>query len=234
MRLLIPKTINYIWLGGKPMHPLMIEWRRKWTTLHPGWEVKIWSEPPGQPTTLTCQHETLDSSFPGLLRNSCHLSQRSNIWRYELIEHFGGLYLDTDFEPIKCLEPLMDELETFAGRCHVVGYPDEAIQGSLPACPGLIGCIPHHPWMKDLIENMPGQNPRISRSLGAGYFAEITSKHPEVHLVEPDVFYSQRWEQPAHYKTPTPDSAYAVHRWSSKWFHESFKPICSEDDVLPT
>jgi mannosyltransferase OCH1-like enzyme len=184
--------------------------------------VKIWSEIPDQPTTLACWHENLNSSSPELLRNSCHLSQKSNIWRYELLEHFGGLYLDTDFEPIRCLEPLMNGLETFAGRCHVVDSPDTMIEGSLPACPGLIGCIPHHPWLKDLVENMATQDPRISRSLGASYFAEITSRHPEVHLVEPDVFYSQRWEQPAHYKPPIPDSAYAVHRWSSKWFPGGF------------
>ena len=225
MNLIIPKTIHYIWLGRKPMHPLMLQWQGKWKTLHPGWDAKVWSEAPGQTESLIYKDEILDSSFPELLRRCCHLSQKSNIWRYELLHRFGGLYLDTDFEPIKCVEPLMDGLETFAGRCHVINSPDETIGCSLPTCPGLIGCIPRHPWMRDLIENMPKQDPEISRSLGAGYFAEVTSRHPEVHLVEPDVFYSQRWEQPAHYKPPLPVTAYAVHRWASKWFPEGFKPL---------
>ena len=161
MRLLIPKTINYIWLGGKPMHPLMIEWRRKWTTLHPGWEVKIWSEPPEQPTALACRRETLDSSFPGLLQDSCHLSQRTNIWRYELLHRLGGLYLDADFEPIKTLDPLIDGLEAFAGRCHSVNSTDTQIGCSI------IGCIPGHAWMRDLIDNLKNRDPRISRSMGS-------------------------------------------------------------------
>jgi Mannosyltransferase OCH1 and related enzymes len=221
MSILIPKTIHYIWLGGKPMHPLMLQWQRGWRDLHPEWDMKIWSESPGQTESLACKNENLNSSFPGLLRRCCHLSQRSNIWRYELIDRFGGLYLDTDFEPIKCVEPLMDGLEAFAGKCHVVNSPSTRI-----GC-ALIGCIPHHPWTKDLIKNMPNQDPGTSMSLGSSYFAEITSKHPEVHLFEVDLFYSQRSEQPGHYKPPVPPTAYAVHRWSNKWFPNGFKPLTS-------
>ena len=210
MSILIPKVIHYIWLGEKPMHPLMIQWRQRWKSLHPEWKMKIWSESPGQPASLACQHETLNSSFPGLLRDSCHLSQRSNIWRYELLHRLGGLYLDTDFEPLKCIEPLVDGLEAFAGRCHVANSRDTAI-----GC-AMIGCIPRHPWTRDLIDNMATRDPGISMSLGSKYFTEITSRHPEVHLFESDTFYSQRCEQPGHYKSPIPAAACAVHRWSSK------------------
>jgi inositol phosphorylceramide mannosyltransferase catalytic subunit len=223
MNILIPKTIHYIWLGGKPMHPLMVQWRQEWESLHPGWEVKIWSETPGRPASLTSWHETLDSSFPELLRDSCHLSQKSNIWRYELLHRLGGLYLDTDFEPLKCIEPLIVGLKAFAGKCHVANSPNMTI-----GCGGMFGCVSRDPWTKDLIENMPSRDPGISMSLGASYFNEITSRHPEVHLFEPDVFYSQRCEQPGHYKSPIPTAAYAVHRWSSKWFPDGFKPLTTE------
>ena len=222
MSILIPKVIHYIWLGGKPMHPLMVQWRRKWESLHPDWEVKIGSETPGRTASLTWRHETLDSSFPGLLRDSCHLSQRSNVWRYELIHQLGGLYLDTDFEPLRCIEPLVDGLEAFAGRCHVANSPDTAI-----GC-AIFGCIPRHPWTGDLIRNMPSRDPGISMSLGSSYFNEITSRHPEVRLFDPDVFYSQRCEQPGHYKPPIPSTACAIHRWSSKWFPDGFKRVTPE------
>ena len=35
--MLVPKVIHYIWLGSKPMHPLMVAWRKKWAELHPTW-----------------------------------------------------------------------------------------------------------------------------------------------------------------------------------------------------
>ena len=225
MSLIIPRTINYIWLGRKPMHPLMVLWREKWESLHPEWEVKIWKEDPGPTTSLACLDEHLTSSFPDLLQSCCHLSQRSNIWRYELLHQLGGLYLDTDFEPLKCLDPLIDGLEAFAGRSYVMNSPDTKIGDTISVGAGIIGCLPHHDWTRDLICNLATRDPRISRSMGSDYFGKITLRHPEVHLFDPDVFYSQRWEQPAHYKPPIPASAYAVHRWSSKWFPEGFKSL---------
>ena len=57
------------------------------------------------------------------------------------------------------------------------------------------------------------------------YFHEITMKHPEVRLFEPDVFYSHRYDHPTHYKPPMPAGAYAVHHWSSKWYRDSFKQL---------
>ena len=219
--ILIPKTIHYIWLGGKPMPPLMCQWREKWGTLHPDWKIRIWSEAPDHIERLVCNSRMLASQYPFLLRRCCHLSQRSNIWRYELIERFGGLYLDTDFEPVRNIEDLIDSREAFAGKSTVT-YPEGT---KIEAACSLIGCIPHHPWTRDLVECVKTRDPAVSRSLGFSYFHEITSRHPEVALFEPDVFYSQRWEQPGRYKPPLSKDAYAVHRWSSKWFPDGFKPL---------
>ena len=203
------------------MPPLMILWRERWASLHPGWKMKIWSERPGDPSSLSCNQEILVSSLPELLQKCCHLSQKSNIWRYEIIERLGGLYLDTDFEPFRCIEELINSEEAFAGKSTVT-YPEGT---AIEAACSLIGSIPHHPWTQDLVKNIPTRDPSVSRSLGFKYFHEITLKHPEVTLFEPDVFYSQKWEDLGHYKPPIPDNAYAVHRWSSKWFPNGFKPL---------
>jgi mannosyltransferase OCH1-like enzyme len=222
MPILIPKTINYIWLGQKPMHPLMTKWREGWGSLHPGWDIKTWTESRSAPTRLTNgDGDMIDCIFPSLLDRCCNLSQKSNIWRYLILERLGGLYLDTDFEPLRNIEDLINDEEAFAGRSH--GTPP-ATMPALPT-PGLIGCTPHHPWLQDLVSDIPTRDPAISRSLGFSYFHEITERHPGVTLFEPDVFYSQHWEQPGHYKSPIPATAHAVHRWSSKWFPDSFRPL---------
>ena len=116
--MLIPKIIHYIWLGNKPMHPLMIQWRLKWASLHPTWKVKVWHEVGGLPNTqLACEDEILECRHPGYLRKCPTLAKRSDVWRYDLLEQQGGIYLDTDFEPLKCIEPLVNELKAFAGKC---------------------------------------------------------------------------------------------------------------------
>ena len=203
------------------MHPLMSLWREGWSSLHPNWTMKLWSECRGQVTALECNGEILDSSFPTQLQGSCNLSQRTNIWRYELLERFGGLYLDTDFEPVKNIEPIIESSESFAGL-GLSFYPGET---QIRANCALIGCTPHHPWMQDLVENIKTRDPSILLSLGVAYFHEITMKHPEGRLFEPDVFYSHRYDHPTHYKPPMPAGAYAVHHWSSKWYRDSFKQL---------
>ena len=205
------------------MPTLICQWKTKWGHLHPGWSMKTWCEIPEQMNTLSCGNDVMNSSFPSLLQRCCHLSQRSNIWRYEIIEHWGGLYLDTDFEPIRNIEPLIESRKAFAGLAHTF-YPMPKGTQIEAAC-ALIGCTPHHPWTKDLVANIKTRDPSVSLSLGVNYFNEITSRHPEVNLFEPEVFYSHRYDVPSQYKPPVPSSAYAVHHWSSKWWPDSFKPV---------
>jgi mannosyltransferase OCH1-like enzyme len=219
----IPKVIHYIWLGQKPMHPLMIEWREGWRRLHPSWAIQMWTE--GKSIDeLVSGHLILRSQYAEKLQRCCHLSQRSNIWRYELLAQLGGLYLDADFEPLRSIDTLTNGMTSFAGQCltnTTAGIINEI------GC-ALIGCVPHHPWLEDLVTNIKTRDPTISTSLGVPYFTEITAQHTEVNLFPPDVFYSCRWDEPGKYKPAIPPIAHAVHRWSSKWFPQGFAKISHE------
>lgn len=226
--MLIPKTIHYIWLGREPMPPLMNEWRERWAFLHPSWEIKIWNETDrlDQLTdgngTIKCQHSTYLSKCPTL-------SKRSDVWRYNLLEQLGGLYLDTDFEPIKCIEEITFDKKAFAGKCQIKhSWTQEKPEGKIKTEVGcaLIGTTPHHPWMKELVDNIESCDPVEQLSLAFPYLTKITKHHPEVHLFESDVFYPIRWDQlreNSQYKQPVPKSTYAVHQWSSNWFPNGLK-----------
>jgi mannosyltransferase OCH1-like enzyme len=217
----IPKIIHYIWLGERPMHPLMDQWREGWGRLHPGWDIKIWTG--GRDIgELVTGSQVAKSRYPHLLKRCCHLSQRSNIWRYEIIEQFGGLYLDTDFEPIKCIESIIEDKSAFAGKAYTC-HGETGIQ--IQTGCALIGSTPHHPWLREMVFSIEGQDPSARGSLGVGYFTQITSRHPEVHLFEPDIFYSTRNDDQGRYKPPVPHAAYAVHRWSNNWFPNGFAPL---------
>lgn len=220
--MLIPKTIHYVWLGRKPMHPLMDQWREGWARLHPNWDIKIWTEGTDD-SELTNGSQTMRSLHPHMLEKCCHLSQRSNIWRYEIVEQFGGLYLDTDFEPSRNVEPLIEDKAVFAGKYHWIESSKQVMKASC----ALIGSVPHHPWLKDLVMNLEIKNPKQHGSLGNSYFTSITSQHPEVFLFEPHIFYPVRWDETDRYASPIPKTAYAVHRWSSRWFRQGFAPLAT-------
>ena len=218
----IPKIFHQIWLGDHPMHPLMVDWRRRWVDLHPGWRFDFWREghrpeghrPEGSaPATLTCDHAEIESSRPELLARACHQAQRANIWRYEIVARFGGVYVDTDIEPIRPLDDLLGGLEAFAVRRappprkpspwehaipprtfrspwgHVLTLP--ALQPPRPAPPSsppvyenaMFGAAPGHPWTKELLANLHTCDPAASLSMGVDYLTPATLRHPEVAVL---------------------------------------------------
>ena len=135
-----------------------------------------------------------------MLEKCCHLSQRSNIWRYEIIEQFGGLYLDTDFEPSRNIEPIIEDKSAFAGGIPLIKDTRESEKASC----ALIGSVPHHPWLRDMVMHLETKNPRHTAASGYGYFTSITSQHPEVFLFEPHIFYPVPGTRQISYASPIP------------------------------
>jgi mannosyltransferase OCH1-like enzyme len=232
--ILIPKTLHYVWLGRGQMHPLMLGWREKWAALHPGWEVKIWAEVEDLPPhLLACGDSLVECRHPSYLVSCPTHAKRSDVWRYEILEQLGGVYLDTDMEPVKCIEPLLDGAECFAGLCLTSyrwkdGAPGAA--ASVEVGCSIMGARAHHPWLRELVALTPGQDPQAQISLAFPFVTEVTGRHPEVRLLAPETFYPQTWDR--YVKggyAPLKDEAlsentHAVHRWSSTWFAEGLTP----------
>jgi mannosyltransferase OCH1-like enzyme len=226
--MLIPRILHYVWLGREPMHPLMVEWQARWASLHPNWTIKMWREVDGLPMhLLKSDDEIVECRCPDYLARCPTYAKRSDVWRYEILEQQGGVYLDTDFEPVKNIEPLLAGVSAFAGLCKTVydwSTSDPAGKSKIEVACSIMGAEPHHPWLRELVRHVPEQDPGAQLSLAFPYLTEITSRHPDVALLEPNVFYPVSWD---HYarggrrslkKEALPACTYAVHRWSSCWF----------------
>lgn len=143
------------------------------------------------------------------------------------MEQEGGVYLDADFEPVKCVEPLIYGESAFAGLCNTrYGRTDADPVGRVEVEVGcaIMGASPHHPWAQDLVSGVPQQDAEDQLSLAFPYVTRVTAEHPEVRLFSPEIFYSVPWDEYAFggmrslRMEPAPEEAYAVHRWSSNWF----------------
>jgi mannosyltransferase OCH1-like enzyme len=225
---MIPKVFHYVWLGDAPMHPLMVQWREAWGELHPGWTVKVWRERGDLPShALACYDEVVECRYPAYLASCPTYAKRSDVWRYDLLEQHGGVYLDADVEPVKCVEALIGGESAFAGLCNTrYGWTDDDPVGRVVVEVGcsIMGAAPHHPWLQDLVLHVPEQDPVEQLALAFPYLTRVTARHPEVRLYPPETFYSVPWD---HYalggkrslrREAAPEAAYAVHRWSSNWF----------------
>jgi mannosyltransferase OCH1-like enzyme len=137
----IPKIIHHIWLGS-PL-PARCKWFiETWKKHHPDWTFILWDDARVAQLGLINLRPYVAATNWG---------EKSDIVRYEILYHFGGLYVDTDFE---CLQPF-DELHHCCDF-YVGAYPD-AGGGSCYVFNGLIGSAPGHPVLRRCIEGIQQQ-----------------------------------------------------------------------------
>lgn len=97
---MIPKKIHYIWLGGKPLPPLAKKCLSSWRNFMPDYEIVRWDE------------SNLDLDFCDYAREAYKAKKwafASDYARFKILYEQGGIYLDTDVEVIRSLEPILDQ-----------------------------------------------------------------------------------------------------------------------------
>ncbi len=168
-----------------------------WLALHPGWERCLWTDE-NRPR-LTNESLFERATLP---------AQRADILRYEVVLRFGGVYLDTDFECLRNLEPLTAGTEAFG--CE----QEPAMVGN-----AVFGSVAGHRWLLDVVGRIPAafeQSTSVVDATGPGLVTAVTAEHPEVKIFPPAVFYPYQGHEPSRAAGPFPD-AYGVHRWHGSW-----------------
>ncbi len=198
----IPKIIHQIWLGSAFPEQYK-KYQESWLRIHPDWEYRLWTDADLVAFKLVNQ-EAFDKGRTW--------AEKANIFRYEIIERFGGVYVDTDFEALQPLDIIHENYEFYAGITAInrIGLINNAI----------IGAIPHHPILKKCIADIDtkkyGQDQM--RSTGTIYFSYTT-----VGLCRdnPDFNVGAVLILPPTYLYPSSDfllpSSFAIHYFAEKW-----------------
>lgn len=141
----IPKCIHQIW--SEKYDPLPDSLRtlgQTWKDNHPEWKYIYWNEK----TILVFINEF----YPAYM-NRYHAFpydiQRWDAIRYLLLLHFGGLYVDFDYECLMGLDPLIENT-----NCCFAMEPAEHILEDSPSPyfnNALIGCTPGHPFIQEVV-----------------------------------------------------------------------------------
>ena len=116
----IPKIIHYCWFGGKPKPPLAEKCIKSWKKYCPDYEIMEWNE------------SNFDISTAPLYVRQAYEAGRwafvTDFVRLKALLEFGGVYMDTDVEVVKSLDPYLHH-SGFAGFEH-----PERVQTGLMAC----------------------------------------------------------------------------------------------------
>ena len=207
-----PKKIHQIWLGG-PVPEEYKKWMDSWKEKNPGWEYKLWTDE-NVWEVIVPKRELFNSIE--------HLGQKSDYLRYHILNQFGGLYVDTDFE---CLKPF-DSL-TYLDFLTGISY-----SSFVELYIGLIASVPNHPILTKVLETM-----EINKVKGLGWktifnttgtyfftksFFEVVTKYMKGIVALPTQYLYPFPNYARHYakgngKAYVKDYSYAIHYWEVSW-----------------
>jgi len=131
---MIPKKLHYCWFGYNHKNPLNERCFRSWKRYCEGWEIIEWNE------------ENYDiTSAPLYVRQAYEAKKWSKVTNYvrlQVVHENGGVYLDTDVQLLKPLDPLL-QYDAYFG-----------FQSSLYINTGLgFGAVAGTPVLKELMSN---------------------------------------------------------------------------------
>lgn len=170
--------------------------------LHPGWELRTWRDP----------LDAGDFPLTADLWDRCSSgAQRAGLIRLEVLWHHGGIYLDSDVELYRNLEPLL-------GLAGFAGFEDRAV---IPDA--VLGFEAHHPALDACIRKA-----RLALEDGAGAWVSgpgVTTStlagRRDVLLLPPGSFYPYHYSSKAKHRNRDHAGeqpwAFGAHHWAHSW-----------------
>jgi mannosyltransferase OCH1-like enzyme len=208
----IPKIIHQIWIGNE-----LPEQEKKLTTqikenLDPSWQYYFW--------TQNDLHRLSNFKNYKLFNETPNNGQKSDLLRYAILNEYGGIYLDTDFIPVKPFDDLL-YLDFFCGI-------------SFDTVPnvfnGLIGSSQNNPLIKDLLElDKPLQySDAMSLMDSTGPFFLTRKLFNNLELMQDLIAFPNSFFYPFpnflkfrtlgnNYLEYVKPETYCIHLWSSRW-----------------
>src|SRR5277367_699670 len=97
----IPKIIHQTWCD-EDLPTVLRPYVESWRQHHPQWEWRLWTD--------NDNRRFIRRHYPAFLKQYDRYPwpiQRVDAVRYFLLDHYGGLYVDLDFECLWPLDPLL-------------------------------------------------------------------------------------------------------------------------------
>ncbi|MBN1148032.1 MAG: glycosyltransferase [Anaerolineales bacterium] len=233
------RAVGPVFFGGDSIPPILhqtwkdenlplefVKYQRTWQERHPDWAYRLWTDADNR--------EFLRQHYPWFLPIYYGYTEpikRADAVRYFILHHYGGVYVDLDFECLRPLEPLL------AGKQVVFGLePDEHLEIHFPGgrglrqivCNAFMSSIPGHPFWEHVFKQLvayhksPGPLDATGPFLLTRAYESYANKR-DISLETADLLYpvdnQRRWDDlPAVEQARIRESAYAVHHWSGTWW----------------
>jgi hypothetical protein len=182
----IPKIIHQIWLDVRPPSKAQIEWIKSIRKLHPTWQYHLWTSQ---------EIAAFEFDLKDVFLKARSSKEKEDILRAEILDRFGGLCIDCDFEALKPFDQLHFKYDFYSG---LLFDEDSFTISRFGLSSSLVAARPGHPIVKEWKEgikkvflqkkNMPCQNDISSAPFAQAVFKNITKNNTDV-VLPPTYFY---------------------------------------------
>lgn len=226
---MIPKTIHYIWFGGKPLTPLANKCVASWEKYCPDYRIVRWDE----------------SNFNVNMNRYCREAYEAKKWAFAsdyarlwLLVNEGGFYLDTDVELLRPLDRFLD-LQAFSG-----------FEADNKVAAGIMGSCRRHPIFMELLKGYDARSfvdsngqfdittiVEVITKLCSDLGAVLDNTEQTINgfsLFPSDYFYPKSWNSKELHMT---ENTYAIHHYRGSWitpqqrFHSKLEAILGKDTM---
>ncbi len=210
----IPHIIHFFWFGGEEKPESVQKCIASWRKYCPDFEIKEWNED----NYDIHKHQFMENAY-----QAKKWAFVSDYARLDVLYTYGGIYLDTDVEVIKKLEPLCD-------HAGFIGFEtDELINDGQG-----FGCMPEMPVIKEMLsvydtddafqildgEKQFIESPRLRTEVLLNHGLRLNGLRQNVAGME---IYPVEYFSPKDFKSGrlniTPNT-FSIHHYDSSWKDE--------------
>lgn len=142
---MIPKIIHYTWFSNEEMPPEIQACVDSWRRYMPDYTLVKWD---------MNSIAGIDNIFMREAIAKRKWAFAADLVRLYAVYHQGGIYLDTDMELTRSLDPLREH-RAFIGREHTFHFNDHRTEHFLTS--HCFGAEPHHPFIKRCLDYYEGR-----------------------------------------------------------------------------
>jgi hypothetical protein len=183
--------------------PEVERWWDRFGQLHPDWALMTHRDP-----LIPADWPLTSAKWPVVNSGA----QFADLIRLEALLRWGGVYVDSDVEPLQRLDPLLPLMAFAAWEDH----------RTVPNA--VMGAVPNHPAIRECLELALERIPGDTWPAGPGVTTEVLVGRSDVLLLPPGSFY------PVHYRDPDRDRkmrdavtrkenpwAFGIHHYAHSW-----------------
>jgi hypothetical protein len=142
----------------------LVEYGESWRQHHPGWKFRLWRD-----------RDLLRLVPSDAVARARHHAELFDLLRFEVLRRCGGVYVDTDVECLRSLEPLLE------GERVVLGYEKPGRVGS-----AIVAAVPGHPLLVDAAQQAQktvGLGANSADATGPYLLTLLARDYPDVRIL---------------------------------------------------